>query len=232
MRTPHLIASSDDPVLLVTRWVDGKPLTYDQLKMAERPWLEQAADEMALFLSELHRPAVLDELDDAIGSLTVPEPQATTEAIRQRLSPWVRADQTPLITKWCDWVDFTQERRPDRVFVQGDMHGHNQVWDPVRPRLRLVVDFEECGATDAAYDFRYLPSQGPGVDFLVATVASYAKATGIAIDLDRVMAWNVRTVLGDALWRSEAGVPLPDGGTPSDWVDGLHQRFAELGIST
>jgi hypothetical protein len=112
------------------------------------------------------------------------------------------------------------------------MHGHNQVWDPMQPLLRLVVDFEESGVADVAYDFRYLPSQGPGIDFLVATAASYAEITGKAIDTTRVMAWNVRTVLGDALWRSEAGVPMPDGGTPADWADGLHSRFTEMGITT
>jgi aminoglycoside phosphotransferase (APT) family kinase protein len=148
------------------------------------------------------------------------------------MSPWVRTDQTPLLTKWCDWVDQTLDEPQISVFVQGDMHGHNQVWDLAGPALRIVVDFEESGMTDPAYDFRYLPSQGPGIDLLVATLATYAETTGTEIDLARVMAWNVRTVLGDALWRSEAGVPMPDGGTPSEWVDGLRLRLSELGIAT
>jgi aminoglycoside phosphotransferase len=231
LRTPRVIASSDDPVLLVTKWVKGAPLTHGQLATADRPWLEDAASDLAEFLGELHRGQVLAELDRAIGSLPTPEPQATTAAIRRRLSPWLRADQTRLMTKWCDWVDQTLVTPQNPVFVQGDLHGHNQVWDPMRPILRLVVDFEESGVTDATYDFRYLPSQGPGIDFLVATVARYAEITGKAIDIARVMAWNVRTVLGDALWRSEAGIPLPDGGTPSDWADGLQSRFIELGIT-
>jgi hypothetical protein len=44
------------------------------------------------------------------------------------------------------------------------------------------------------------------------------------------MAWHLRTALGDALWRSEAGVPLPDHRTPPAWVDDLAERFAALGI--
>jgi aminoglycoside phosphotransferase (APT) family kinase protein len=232
MRTPRLIASSSDPVLLVSKWVEGTPLTYDQLEAANRRWTERAAKEMALFLSELHRPQVLAEMEKAIGSLAMSEPQGTTEAIRRRLSPWLRADQTPLIVKWCDWVDRTLGTPQTPVFVHGDMHGHNQVWDPVQPVLRVVVDFEESGVSDAAYDFRYLPSQGPGIELLVATAASYAEISGDAIDIARVMAWNIRTVLGDALWRSEAGVPMPDGGTPSDWVDSLQSRLSELGTTT
>jgi aminoglycoside phosphotransferase (APT) family kinase protein len=232
IRTPRLVASSSDPVLLVTKWVEGTPLTHEQVETADRPGLEHVASELALFLSELHRPQVLAEVEAVIGSLTNPEPQATTEQIRRRLSPWVRADQTPMIMKWCDWADHTLNIPKTKVFVQGDMHGHNQVWDPKQPVLGIVVDYEESGVTDATYDFRYLPTQGPGVDLLVATATSYAEISGNAIDISRVMAWNIRTVLGDALWRSEAGIPLPDGGTPSDWVDGLHLRLSELGLAT
>jgi hypothetical protein len=46
------------------------------------------------------------------------------------------------------------------------------------------------------------------------------------------MAWHTLTHLGDALWRSEALVELPGGGTPSTYVDDLSARFAALGILT
>jgi hypothetical protein len=49
--------------------------------------------------------------------------------------------------------------------------------------------------------------------------------------LPRVMAWHVRTVLGDALWRTEAAVGLPGGGTKEAWVDELEERFTELGLA-
>ena len=44
------------------------------------------------------------------------------------------------------------------------------------------------------------------------------------------MAWHLRTALGDALWRSEAGVPLPDHRTPADWIGDLAARFWQLGM--
>jgi hypothetical protein len=44
------------------------------------------------------------------------------------------------------------------------------------------------------------------------------------------MAWHLRTALGDALWRSEAGIPLADHRTPPEWVDDLAVRFTMLGI--
>ena len=44
------------------------------------------------------------------------------------------------------------------------------------------------------------------------------------------MAWHLRNVLGDALWRSEAGIPLADHRTPSEWVEDLATRLSALGI--
>ncbi|GAA1673388.1 hypothetical protein GCM10009745_15410 [Kribbella yunnanensis] len=41
-----------------------------------------------------------------------------------------------------------------------------------------------------------------------------------------IMAWHLRTVLADALWRSEAGVPLPDHRSADEWVDDLGDRSA------
>jgi hypothetical protein len=49
----------------------------------------------------------------------------------------------------------------------------------------------------------------------------YQQITGREVSADRVMAWHLRTALGDALWRSEAGLPLADQRTPSDWIDDL-----------
>ena len=46
------------------------------------------------------------------------------------------------------------------------------------------------------------------------------------------MAWHVRTVLGDALWRTTEGIPLFGGGTKEAWIDELAHRFAELGFGT
>jgi hypothetical protein len=37
-----------------------------------------------------------------------------------------------------------------------------------------------------------------------ATVTHYERLTGTKLHVDRTMAWHLRTVLGDALWRAEA----------------------------
>jgi aminoglycoside phosphotransferase (APT) family kinase protein len=231
LRTPRVVAASSDPALLVTEWVAGSPLTYEQVGNSDRRWLQRTTKDLARFLADLHRSEVLTAVISEAGPLATPMPQATTDAIRERLSPWLRFDQIALVNRWCDWADRVLESPQVKVFVHGDLHGYNQVWDE-RQGLRAVVDFEESGPAEAAFDFRYLPAQGPTVKLFVATCAKYAEFTGTPVDVARVMAWNVRTVLGDALWRSEAGVALPDGGTPAQWVDGLGTRLADLALAS
>ena len=58
----------------------------------------------------------------------------------------------------------------------------------------------------------------------------YQQVTGRQLSLDRVMAWQLRQVLGDVLWRSEAGLPMADRRTPPQWVKDLGARFSALGI--
>jgi len=96
--------------------------------------------------------------------------------------------------------------------------------------LSTVVDFDISGPRDAEIDFRYLPSQATGSDLFTTVVRHYRDESRRDLDLDRVMAWHIRTVLGDALWRSEAGVALPGGGDPSTWVDDLAHRMRGAGV--
>jgi hypothetical protein len=51
----------------------------------------------------------------------------------------------------------------------------------------------------------------PGVELLTAVMRHYQQITGRKLSVDRIMAWHVRAALGDALWRSEAGIPLRSG---------------------
>jgi aminoglycoside phosphotransferase (APT) family kinase protein len=132
--------------------------------------------------------------------------------------------------RWCDWCDTVLASPGPAVLVHGDLHGNNQVWD--HGTLRLVVDFETAGAAEPEYDLRLFPGpdMGPGVELLTAVMRHYQQITGRYLSTDRVMAWHLRTALGDALWRSEAGIPLADHRTPPEWVDDLAVRFAMLGI--
>jgi len=205
---PEVVVASDDPVFLGTRKVAGEPL-HDGT---------HAATDLARFLGALHDPAILELAGDEGPAA---EPQATTAALRARLPPLVRADQRALIARWCDWVDRTLASPREPVFVHGDLHGHNQIWRS--GRLRLVADFDAAGQAEPEYDLRYLLGLG-GPTLLREVIARYPRP----LSVDRALAWSVRTLLGDALWRTEKGVPLPGGGTAASWADAMARHFETL----
>ncbi|MFG1817235.1 aminoglycoside phosphotransferase family protein [Kribbella sp. NPDC049174] len=222
---PEVVASSTDPLLLVTRVVPGTAL-FDIVDSIDR---EHAGRQLAHFLEELQQAATRERIEAAVGDLPPAALQpATTDALRERFGRWARPDQRRTVERWCDWADEVLAPPRPTVVVHGDLHGGNQVWDG--EQLRAVVDFETVGLAEAEYDLRTFPGTGPGVELLTATLRHFRGITGRELATDRVMAWHLRTALGDALWRSEAGVPLPDHRTPTEWVDDLASRFTALGV--
>jgi aminoglycoside phosphotransferase (APT) family kinase protein len=235
---PEVVAASPDPACLATRIVDGGvPLCYELVRASIPEHVDALGAELARFLANLHAPQTLavarERLDDP---LRIPEPglQATTEELRLRFTPMIQARRRARVCRWCDWADEQLAAPAQPVFVHGDFHPYNQLWEAQALRLLLVADFETSGIAEPEYDFRAIPSFGPGIDLLTCTIDAYVALTGRRLSLERIMALHLRTSLGDALWRTEAGLPLllprPGGGTPDDYVDELAARFALLGI--
>ncbi len=229
---PEVVALSRQPALVVTRLVPGGPLGGEWAWRLAGDDAEQVAGEIAAFLGGLHEvdPTALQ------GDLAevVPTPQADTELLRRRFPGLVDHPRAAAVLSWCDWVDGVLNAAPApsaEVFVHGDLHGYNQVWEQERRHLVAVVDFEESGLADPNFDFRYLPGNARSLDLLLAAMGAYQDLCGRPLALDRVMAWNVLTVLGDALWRTEANVALPGGGTAASWVDDLGSRLSALGLA-
>jgi aminoglycoside phosphotransferase (APT) family kinase protein len=224
---PEVVASSTDPVLLITRLVPGASL-FEVVDSIDR---DRAGLQLAGFLAALHHPAARQRVEVVVGRLTGAQlPPATTAILRERFGRWAGPEQHRLVMRWCDWADAVLASSGQAVLVHGDLHGNNQVWD--RDTLRLVVDLETVGAVEPEYDLRTFPgpAMGPGVELFTAVMRHYQQITGRQLSTDRVMAWHLRTALGDVLWRSEAGVPLADHRTPPEWVDDLAARFSMLGI--
>ena len=224
---PEVVASSTDPLLLITRRVPGTSL-FD---VADSIDPDRAARQIVRFLAALHHPATRQHIEAAVGPLTGPVlPPTTTAALRDRFGTWIRPDQSRTVSRWCDWADAVLASPGPAVLVHGDLHGDNQVWD--RDELRVVVDFATAGAAEPEYELRGFPGpgMGPGLELLTAVMRHYQQATGRQLSADRLMAWHLRQALGDALWHSEAGIPLNDHRTPPEWVDDLAARFSMLGI--
>lgn len=217
---PKVVASSTDPLLLVTELVPGTSL-FEVVDSIDR---DRAGRQLARFLSELHR------VGERVGEVPpAPLQPPTTDTLRERFAAWVRPEQRAAVVRWCDWADEVLATPRVPVLVHADLHGGNQIWSG--DRLRAIVDFETAGLADPEYDLRAFPGTGPGVELVTATMHHYRAYTGRTLDPERVMAWHLRTALGDALWRSEAGVPLPDHRTPHEWIDDLTARFAAFSIT-
>ncbi|MDA8068855.1 MAG: phosphotransferase [Actinomycetota bacterium] len=232
---PQAVQSSRDPALVMTRRVEGGvPLSFDLVASATPEAFASIADGLAGFLARLHSTDTFELLRERLdGPLRSPDPglQATTEALRQRFAPLVEPHQREFVAQVCDWTDQQLAAPAEAVFVHGDFHPYNQLWDIAQIQLLAVTDFESSGVAEPEYDFRVLPVYGPGIDLLLATVDQYVALTGRALNVERILALFVRTYLGDALWRTEAGIGLPEpGATPSEYVDELAERFALLGI--
>jgi aminoglycoside phosphotransferase (APT) family kinase protein len=192
---------------------------------------DRAGQQLATFLAALHHPSARQRVEAITGELTgAGSPPATTGTLRERFVALARPDQRRIIMRCCDWADAVLASPGPAVLVHGDLHGDNQAWD--HGTLRLVVDLETAGAAEPEYDLRTFPgpAMGPGVELLTAIMRHYQRISGCQLSIERVMAWHVRTALGDALWRSEARIPLADHRTPPEWVDDLAARFTLLGI--
>ena len=228
--TPELVVLSTDPALVVTRRVTGVPLSWEWASGLSARETTEVARQIAAFLVRLHGV----DIASVVGDLPVVHPtaQADTENLRRRFPRLVDGGRAASVMGWCDWVDRVMDGVPalPEVLVHGDLHGYNQVWDRASASLLAVVDFEESGPADRHFDLRYLPSNARGPDLVLAVMAAYEGLSGQRLSIERVMAWHVLTALGDALWRTEAGVALPGGGTPTTYVDLLEVMLAELNL--
>lgn len=228
---PELVALIEDPALVVTRLVPGAPLSLDWAANLTSAESHSVAEQLAGFLVELHSLDPI-ELTSDLPSVR-PRAQADTTSLRARFPVLVDEDRGASVLHWCDWVDdvLGRETTPGgEVVVHGDLHGYNQVWDQASATLQAVVDFEETGVEDYHFDLRYLPGLLTPRNLAIAVGNAYSRLSGRPFSIERMMAWNVLTVLGDAMWRTEAEVELPGGGTAADWVDDLQARLLACGL--
>ena len=87
---PEVVASSADPLLMITRRMPGASL----FEVAGSIDPDRAARQLVRFLAALHDPAARQRAEAAVGTLTGAQlPPVTTRTLRERLGTWVRTDQ-------------------------------------------------------------------------------------------------------------------------------------------
>src|ERR1700730_3294016 len=121
---PEVVASSADPLLMITRRVPGTSL----FEVADSINPDHAARQLVRFLAALHHPAARQRAEAAVGTLTGAQlPPVTTETLRQRLGTWIRPDQRRTVDRWCDWADVVLGSPGPAALGHGDFHGDNQI---------------------------------------------------------------------------------------------------------
>ena len=229
--TAELVTTSTTPTLIVCRVVDGRPLTYDDAGRFSRAEVRRVAQAMARQLTAFHEQDLGTALAVEGVVIGAASPQASSDELRDRLPTllpeaiWQRTER--LLAR----VDTVLARPESAAVVHGDWHGYNLVFDDAFETLCAVLDFGETGTGDVAFDFRYLPRQSPTLDLMDTTLAAYRAEAGRHVDRDRVLAWHVLTDLGDALWRTDAGVEVVAGPIERRARD-LHDVLVDSGLQT
>jgi hypothetical protein len=233
---PKLIAAGRNPTFSSTELITGgAPLSYATVGMAAPGRIAQFAAQLARFLAQLHAAPLLERVGvrlDDVPRLPEPGLHVSTDQLRARFTVMIQPNQRSMVMRWCDWVDDELSSPAETAFVHGDLHPYNQLWELDEPRLLAVVDFESSGLAEPEFDFRRLPAFGPRIDLLMSTVKQYESLSARKLSLPRIMALHLLNYLGDALWRTEAGISLPEpGDSPSAYVVEAADRLAALGIA-
>ncbi len=223
---PEVVARHPDVACFVTRRVPGGPVTAHGLGRLAPDELERFAGQLVDALVSLRSPHLRPQL----ASLAHPGPlraQADADELRADLAPMIRSDQWTSVLALLDRVEAVLSApSPEPMVLHGDLHGYNLVWDG--RTLAAVCDFENLAFGDPSFEVRYLPDNAPTQAYVCAVLGGRRRA-GHNDDVERSLAWHVLTRRGDARWRTLAGVDLPGGGSPEQWVDELVATLAEHG---
>jgi Ser/Thr protein kinase RdoA (MazF antagonist) len=226
LQQPILVAV--DPVLVVYRRLPGQELTSEKARSLNAGEEAAVAGLLGDLLNRLHDPAVLAMLVG--GGIQLPRERtwcqaADTGRIRRDLLLRLDPVRVQRLEPRLDWVDQELAAPVDDVFLHGDLHGHNLLFDPDHTRLLGVLDLESASVGDPAFDFRYLPALSPRLDLFDQVVEAYRGS----VRVERAWAWHLLTDLGDALWRTEQDAPVEFGPLPRR-VDALLDRLMAAGV--
>ncbi|MFL5655434.1 MAG: phosphotransferase family protein [Ktedonobacteraceae bacterium] len=189
MPVPHFEYQAQDVVIY--RMLAGEPLTREMLLRQDEARQDRLAEQLALFLSQLHAiPRELVEqhevgMSEAERSL---EDWSTMFAdIQGELFPFLWAHQKSWVRQlFAPVLDGQISLRYQPVLIHGDLGVYHILYDPIRGGINGIIDFGTSGLGDPASDFACL-IQALGEGFL-QRMARFSAAITSALDRARFRA--------------------------------------------
>ncbi|HEX6479316.1 MAG TPA: phosphotransferase [Ktedonobacteraceae bacterium] len=203
MPGPRFEFQAEDVVMY--RMLVGEPLTCEVLLRQDETVQDRLAEQLALFLSQLHAiPREVVEqraigVSEAVRSLG--EWLALFVDVQRELFPFLWAHQKTWVQQLFAPVLHRQisfDYEP--VLIHGDLGVYHILYDPTQGRITGVIDFGTAGLGDSASDFACL-IQALGEQFL-QRMARFSPAIAPALDRARFRAGgSTRIGMGAARHR-------------------------------
>jgi aminoglycoside 2''-phosphotransferase len=189
MPVPHFEYQAGDVVMY--RMLVGEPLTREVLLRQDEVIQDRLAEQLALFLSQLHAiPREVVEqraigMSEAVRSLE--DWSAMFADVQRELFPFLWAHQKT----WVQQLFVPVLRRQisidyDPVLIHGDLGVYHILYDPTQGRINGIIDFGTAGLGDPASDFACL-IQALGEQFL-QRMARFSPTIAPALDRARFRA--------------------------------------------
>jgi aminoglycoside phosphotransferase (APT) family kinase protein len=179
------------------------------------------AQEIALFLSELHRLLDVDEATAA--GLEPPGDPLSAHHLRQRLIPFLQqSQQLAAVERLLERYEQLEQTPEQPVVLHGDLHGWNIALDYASNQLAGVFDLNGACIGDPHLDLRYFFYVDP---FLLENiVACYQRVSTRKLSLIRGILYAAATDLSDLVYSMEEQRPLIEGPL-SDRIDHLQRQL-------
>jgi aminoglycoside 2''-phosphotransferase len=208
MPVPQYEYQAED--IVIYRMLTGEPLTREVIFRQDEAVQDVLAEQLALFLSQLHTiPRELVEqraigASEAVRSLE--DWSVMFDDVQRELFPFLWAHQKTWVRQlFAPVLDGQINLRYEPALIHGDLGVYHILYDPIRRRINGIIDFGTAGLGDPASDYACL-IQALGERFLQRMARFYPAITS-ALDRARFRAgaleleWALHAIRSnDASW--------------------------------
>jgi aminoglycoside 2''-phosphotransferase len=185
-------------VFTAYRLLPGSPLWREEMTSLEDTGRRQAAEDLALFLRELHSISVETVLSHAQHSSGVEEMEDLYKRLETKVFPFMKQEAIEETEQ--RFTDFFRSCQTAEVsIVHGDFGCSNILWD--KERVSGIIDFGGAGIGDPAYDVAGLLASY-GEEFINMMIPHYPEITSFQ---ERVHFYKSTFALQEALFGIENG---------------------------